>query len=174
MTQRPYILAETDWKTVEETDYEVVVLPWGATEAHNLHLPYATDIVETDRPGEFAIDVNGVVVSGSLGVSPGLVGFDRRRGAVVGLRARVGEVAVLAAVVARPVGDVRRDRAGAVEAVRHPRILGVCNVVACCFQSCSIIGGFVQQRVVLRLYDCRVSKARKISPDPVLVPLGSG
>ena len=25
------------------TDYEIAVLPWGATEAHNLHLPYGTD-----------------------------------------------------------------------------------------------------------------------------------
>ena len=28
---------------METTDFEVVVLPWGATEAHNFHLPYATD-----------------------------------------------------------------------------------------------------------------------------------
>ena len=49
MSIRPYILAETNWKTVEQTDYEVVVLPWGATEAHNYHLPYSTDVVECDR-----------------------------------------------------------------------------------------------------------------------------
>lgn len=40
---RPYVLAETNWKTVKETNYTVAVLPWGATEAHNYHLPYATD-----------------------------------------------------------------------------------------------------------------------------------
>jgi creatinine amidohydrolase len=40
---RPYILVETPWKTVRETTYEVAVLPWGATEAHNYHLPYGTD-----------------------------------------------------------------------------------------------------------------------------------
>jgi len=28
--------------------YEVAVLPWGATEAHNFHLPYSTDNVETE------------------------------------------------------------------------------------------------------------------------------
>src|SRR5207302_9435909 len=28
---------------------DVAVLPWGATEAHNLHLPYSTDNVETER-----------------------------------------------------------------------------------------------------------------------------
>ena len=40
---RPYLLAESSWKDVKEEKTEVVVLPWGATEAHNYHLPYATD-----------------------------------------------------------------------------------------------------------------------------------
>ena len=48
ITPRPYILAETTWKTVREAQYEVVVLPWGATEAHNYHLPYATDNIQAD------------------------------------------------------------------------------------------------------------------------------
>lgn len=48
MTFRPYILAETPWKTVRETAYEVAILPWGATEAHNYHLPYATDNFQAD------------------------------------------------------------------------------------------------------------------------------
>lgn len=45
---RPYILAETNWKAVKETDFKVAVLPWGATEAHNYHLPYATDNYQAD------------------------------------------------------------------------------------------------------------------------------
>jgi len=49
MAGDPYVLAETTWKTVRETDYEVAVLPWGATEAHNYHLPYGTDSLETER-----------------------------------------------------------------------------------------------------------------------------
>ncbi|HEX8530605.1 MAG TPA: creatininase family protein [Cytophagales bacterium] len=49
MTARPYILAETTWKTVKETNYQVVVLPWGATEAHNYHLPYGTDNYQCDH-----------------------------------------------------------------------------------------------------------------------------
>jgi creatinine amidohydrolase len=49
MSGRPYILAETNWKAVKDTAYEVVVLPWGATEAHNYHLPYATDNIQCDR-----------------------------------------------------------------------------------------------------------------------------
>ncbi len=45
---RPYILAESTWKTVDGMPYDVAVLPWGATEAHNYHLPYATDVIECD------------------------------------------------------------------------------------------------------------------------------
>jgi creatinine amidohydrolase len=45
---RPYVLAEVTWKDVRATPYEVAVLPWGATEAHNYHLPYGTDVVETE------------------------------------------------------------------------------------------------------------------------------
>ena len=40
---RPFILAENNWKEIQEMDIELAVLPWGATEAHNYHLPYATD-----------------------------------------------------------------------------------------------------------------------------------
>lgn len=49
MPARPYVLAETTWKTVRQSAYEVAVLPWGATEAHNYHLPYGTDTIETER-----------------------------------------------------------------------------------------------------------------------------
>ena len=48
MNDRPYVLAECTWKTVSSTAYEVAVLPWGATEAHNYHLPYATDTIQCD------------------------------------------------------------------------------------------------------------------------------
>jgi len=48
MTPRPYVLAETNWKAVAATDFQVAILPWGATEAHNYHLPYATDVIECD------------------------------------------------------------------------------------------------------------------------------
>jgi creatinine amidohydrolase len=46
---RPYVLAETTWKAVRETRFEVAVLPWGATEAHNFHLPYGTDTIQCDH-----------------------------------------------------------------------------------------------------------------------------
>ena len=45
---RPWIIAETNWKHVRATQYEVAVLPWGATEAHNWHLPYATDSLQNE------------------------------------------------------------------------------------------------------------------------------
>lgn len=45
---RPYILSENNWKIVKETHYDVAILPWGATEAHNFHLPYGTDVIEAD------------------------------------------------------------------------------------------------------------------------------
>jgi creatinine amidohydrolase len=46
---RPFILAEATWKTVDATPYDVAVLPWGATEAHNYHLPYASDTIQCDH-----------------------------------------------------------------------------------------------------------------------------
>lgn len=49
MTARPYILSEITYQTARDTTYDLAVLPWGATEAHNLHLPYATDTIETER-----------------------------------------------------------------------------------------------------------------------------
>jgi creatinine amidohydrolase len=49
MAGRPYVLAETNLKDLPDVPvaYEVAVLPWGATEAHNYHLPYATDCYES-------------------------------------------------------------------------------------------------------------------------------
>ena len=44
---KPYILEQTNWKQVKNEKYEVAVLPWGATEPHNYHLPYGTDSLET-------------------------------------------------------------------------------------------------------------------------------
>ncbi|WP_394746768.1 creatininase family protein [Spongiimicrobium salis] len=43
---RPYVLADTNWKHLKDENFDLAVLPWGATEAHNFHLPYATDVIE--------------------------------------------------------------------------------------------------------------------------------
>lgn len=48
MSGRPYILSETNWKHVKDEKFQVVILPWGATEAHNYHLPYGTDVIQCD------------------------------------------------------------------------------------------------------------------------------
>ena len=45
---RPFILAETNWKNIKDANIDLAILPWGATEAHNYHLPYGTDIIEAD------------------------------------------------------------------------------------------------------------------------------
>jgi creatinine amidohydrolase len=45
---RPYILAENNWKTIKDSQFELAILPWGATEAHNYHLPYGTDVIEAE------------------------------------------------------------------------------------------------------------------------------
>lgn len=48
MKPRTYLLAENNWKNLQHHPPELVVLPWGATEAHNYHLPYGTDNYEAD------------------------------------------------------------------------------------------------------------------------------
>lgn len=49
---RPWKLLETNFGYVTANPYEVAVLPLGATEPHNLHLPYGTDVMEADIVGE--------------------------------------------------------------------------------------------------------------------------
>ena len=49
---RPWKLSETNYAPVKDHKYEVAVLPVGATEPHNLHLPYGTDMLEGEIVGE--------------------------------------------------------------------------------------------------------------------------
>lgn len=44
-----FLLAQATYRDVRTLKCQVAVLPWGATEPHNYHLPYGTDIIETDR-----------------------------------------------------------------------------------------------------------------------------
>lgn len=48
----PWRLLEVSYAYVKEHPYEVAVLPLGATEPHNLHLPYGTDVLEADVVGD--------------------------------------------------------------------------------------------------------------------------
>jgi creatinine amidohydrolase len=45
-SKHPWRLAEATLKQVRQHKYQAAILPFGATEPHNLHLPYATDNIE--------------------------------------------------------------------------------------------------------------------------------
>ncbi|HYK09185.1 MAG TPA: creatininase family protein [Gemmatimonadales bacterium] len=45
---RPYVLSDLTWSDVAATRFDVAVLPWGATEAHNTHLPHGTDTISAE------------------------------------------------------------------------------------------------------------------------------
>jgi creatinine amidohydrolase len=49
---RPWHLAELTYASVKASDIQVAVLPLGATEPHNLHLPYGTDVFEAGIVGD--------------------------------------------------------------------------------------------------------------------------
>ncbi len=51
---RHYLLAETNWESVKDTEYKLAIIPCGATEAHNYHLPYATDNYQVEYVAEKA------------------------------------------------------------------------------------------------------------------------
>jgi creatinine amidohydrolase len=54
---RPWLLAETNYGELRDRPgFEVAVLPFGATEPHNLHLPYGTDTLEVDAVGRLACE----------------------------------------------------------------------------------------------------------------------
>lgn len=52
---RPYILAEANWQTLKDFQFETAVMTWGATEAHNYHLPYGTDNYQAEYVAERAV-----------------------------------------------------------------------------------------------------------------------
>lgn len=45
-------LAESNYSVIKEQEFEVAVLPFGATEPHNLHLPYSTDTLQATIIGQ--------------------------------------------------------------------------------------------------------------------------
>src|SRR3972149_7007095 len=57
MPPRPYLLMEANHRQLRESPPTVAVLPWGATEAHNLHLPYGTDVIEATHLAERAAEL---------------------------------------------------------------------------------------------------------------------
>jgi len=52
---RPYVLFEATYRQMLELRPNVAVLPWGATEAHNYHLPHGADTIEATSLGAEAV-----------------------------------------------------------------------------------------------------------------------
>jgi creatinine amidohydrolase len=63
---RPWLLAESNLADVRAANFQVALLPMGATEPHNLHLPYATDSIEATQLAsaccEKALELGGQIV----------------------------------------------------------------------------------------------------------------
>jgi creatinine amidohydrolase len=53
---RPFVLHEANLLQARDLHPNVAVLPWGATEAHNYHLPHGTDCIEATALGEAAVE----------------------------------------------------------------------------------------------------------------------
>ncbi len=53
---REWILAEQNHAFVRQQTWEVAVLPFGATEPHNLHMPYGTDNFQVEQIGQRACE----------------------------------------------------------------------------------------------------------------------
>ncbi len=51
---RPHVLMEANYRQLLDDKPNVAVLPWGATEAHNYHLPHGTDVYEAQLLAEHA------------------------------------------------------------------------------------------------------------------------
>src|SRR5690242_12212097 len=51
---RPWILAEQNHSYIRSQKWEAAVLPFGATEPHNLHMPYGTDNFQVEAIGQRA------------------------------------------------------------------------------------------------------------------------
>ncbi len=53
---KPYILSEQNHAFIKSQRWQVAVLPFGATEPHNLHMPYGTDNYEVEEVGRRACE----------------------------------------------------------------------------------------------------------------------
>ena len=57
MPPRKYLLLEATHHQLSRARPKVAVLPWGATESHNWHLPYGTDVLEATCFAERAAEI---------------------------------------------------------------------------------------------------------------------
>ena len=57
MPPRPFLLLEANYRQLLDYRPNLAVLPWGATEAHNYHLPHGTDVIEASSVAERAAQI---------------------------------------------------------------------------------------------------------------------
>ncbi len=105
MPPRPYILFEANYKQLQSYAPNVAVLPWGATEAHNYHLPHCTDVIEAqtlaERAGKIANEAGARLV-----VLPAIpFGNDSQQ------LDQVATISISTATAAAILGDVARSLA---------------------------------------------------------------
>src|SRR6266571_117840 len=53
---REWVLADQTHAAIRERRWDVVVLPFGATEPHNYHMPYGTDTLQVEEIGARACE----------------------------------------------------------------------------------------------------------------------
>ncbi|MDH3582752.1 MAG: creatininase family protein [Phycisphaerae bacterium] len=59
MAARAHVLMEASYRQLLDDRPNVAVLPWGACEAHNYHLPHGTDVYEAKALAEKAAEIAG-------------------------------------------------------------------------------------------------------------------
>lgn len=57
MKPRHFILHEANYRQLLDHRPNIAILPWGATEAHNYHLPHGTDVIEATTLAERAAEL---------------------------------------------------------------------------------------------------------------------
>lgn len=57
MPARPYVLHEASYRQLRDYRPNTALLPWGATEAHNFHLPHGVDVIEASCVAERAAEL---------------------------------------------------------------------------------------------------------------------
>jgi creatinine amidohydrolase len=56
MAEQPVLLTHATYRDLRDAAFDIAVLPWAATEPHNYHLPYGTDIIETEHMARVAAE----------------------------------------------------------------------------------------------------------------------